>query len=162
MVGVKLSRNLKVDLIRIDPPQIILFVDSRLNMNRGYASNTHGGPKALVLARSSLPHVVIFTVSALEGGRVAIRLQIICINKSNRKDPHDRILNVGGVVDGLSWKIPESQAITSLENHRYSYFVNRGGREVAVIVGTRNGVRYLKTIADGETPDNLLSLPECP
>jgi hypothetical protein len=31
-----------------------------------------------------------------------------------------------------------------------------------VIVGTsRYGHKYLKTEADGEQPDNLLSLPEC-
>ena len=36
------------------------------------------------------------------------------------------------------------------------------GRRADVIVATRNGHKYLKTEADYDTPDNLLSLPECP
>jgi hypothetical protein len=33
---------------------------------------------------------------------------------------------------------------------------------VKVIIATRLGREYLKTEADGEQPDNLLALPECP
>jgi Protein of unknown function (DUF3892) len=37
-----------------------------------------------------------------------------------------------------------------------------GGRTVAVIVAFHSGRKYLKTEADGYSPDNLLALPECP
>lgn len=36
------------------------------------------------------------------------------------------------------------------------------GRGIDVIIATRVGHEYLKTRADGEQPDNLLALPECP
>jgi hypothetical protein len=31
-----------------------------------------------------------------------------------------------------------------------------------VVAVSRYGNKYIKTTADGEQPDNLLSLPECP
>ena len=92
---------------------------------------------------------------------MATRRQIGCINKSDRSNPHTSIQNIGGIENGTRWKISEAQAIQNIESGLYSYFVNRGG-EVNVIVATRNGKKYLKTVSDGETPDNLLSLPECP
>jgi hypothetical protein len=46
----------------------------------------------------------------------------------------------------------------------YEYYViNEKGEEVdVIIVRSRYGHEYLKTAADGEQPDNLLRLPECP
>ena len=59
--------------------------------------------------------------------------------------------------------MPESQAIRDIKNGTYSFYVERpAGHRVRVIVATRLGVEYLKTEADGEQPDNLLTLPECP
>ena len=46
---------------------------------------------------------------------------------------------------------------------RWSFYVAVGGRSVWVIVAkSAYGNKYLKTEADGEQPNNLLSLPECP
>jgi len=92
---------------------------------------------------------------------MATRRQISCINKKNRLNPYEGILYIGGVENLIKWKMSEPEAIAAIDNGRYSFFVNRGGNEVNVIVATRNGRRYLKTVADGEMPDNLLSLPEC-
>ena len=36
------------------------------------------------------------------------------------------------------------------------------GHRVWVIVALHEGRRYIKTEADGEIPNNLLALPECP
>jgi hypothetical protein len=95
---------------------------------------------------------------------MAIRAQIKCINKTNRFDPHDRIHSIGGVnSDGGRWKMSQKDAIRDIENGTYTFFVSAGGRTADVIVATsRYGNKYLKTVADGEQPDNLLSLPECP
>jgi len=67
-------------------------------------------------------------------------------------------INIGGA----GWKHAEDDAISYIENGVYSCYVNRGGHSVDVIVATRLGRKYLKTRADGERPDNLLALPECP
>ena len=89
--------------------------------------------------------------------------QIHCINKSDRPNPHERILNVGGVHGGQRWKVSQQDAIAGIDAGKWSFFVSAAGRRVAVIVATsRFGNRYLKTEADGEHPNNLLSLPECP
>ena len=91
------------------------------------------------------------------------RHEVICINKSDRMNPHERITQIGGRNgDGTAWKLTQEEAIAGIESGKWSFFVSRGGRTVNVIVATsRYGHKYLKTENDGEQPDNLLSLPEC-
>lgn len=58
--------------------------------------------------------------------------------------------------------LAQADAIDGIESGKWSFYVHADGREVAVIVKTsRFGHKYLTTKADGEHPDNLLSLPEC-
>ena len=90
-------------------------------------------------------------------------IQIQCIHKSDRQNPHDRILSIGGFHSGQRWKLTQEQAIAGIDSGKWSFFVSVAGRTVAVVVAvSRFGNRYLKTEADGEQPNNLLSLPECP
>ncbi len=42
------------------------------------------------------------------------------------------------------------------------YIKKTGGLRLDVIVATSAHGNYLKTVADGERPDKLLSLPLCP
>lgn len=95
---------------------------------------------------------------------MASRHEVKCINKSDRYDPHERIMNIGGVnPDGTRWKLTQPEAIAAIEAGKYSFYVQVQGRQVNVIVATsRFGNKYLKTEADGDQPNNLLSLPECP
>lgn len=94
---------------------------------------------------------------------MATLLQVGCINKTHRSEPHERIRAIGGVADGSRWKLREEQAIQEIRNGRYAFFVERPvGVRIAVIVATHVGREYLKTEADGLQPDNLLALPECP
>ena len=89
--------------------------------------------------------------------------EIKCINKSDRFNAHERIVNIGGIENGTRWKFPEQQGISIIETGTGTFHVTRGGRTVEVIVSkSAYGYKYLKTKADGEQPDNLLSLPECP
>lgn len=104
--------------------------------------------------------------SASEETMAAIH-EITCINKSDRPNPHERISHVGGNTGasstGGSWKVTQEAAIQGIESGTWSFYVARGGQRVSVIVAvSRFGHKYLKTEADGEHPNNLLSLPECP
>jgi hypothetical protein len=90
--------------------------------------------------------------------------QITCVNKSDRYNPHERILFIGGAnTDGTPWKISQTSAIDGVLNGTWRFFVRVNGKSVWVIVAeTQDGHKYLKTENDGKQPNNLLSLPECP
>lgn len=89
--------------------------------------------------------------------------EIKCINKTDRFNPHERIFAIGGVnPDGTNWKLSQQEAIIHIKAGKYSFFVNQNGQQVEVIVAqSRFGNEYIKTISDGEQPNNLLSLYEC-
>jgi Protein of unknown function (DUF3892) len=90
---------------------------------------------------------------------VMASLQVTCIRKrGDHYNPHERIEGIGG----SGWYQTEDSAIADIENRVNSYHVSAGGRTVAVIVAVHSGRKYLKTEADGYSPDNLLALPECP
>jgi hypothetical protein len=98
------------------------------------------------------------------GDPMADRLQVRCINKSLRNDPHRRIMSIGGVgANSTRWKLGEDEAITGINSGKWAFFVLVNGREVDVHIARRPGGReYLKTVADDYEPNNLLALPECP
>lgn len=89
--------------------------------------------------------------------------QVRCINKDDRKDPYERITHIGGVNDdGKNWKITQRQAIDGIKEGKWSFYVQKNGQRVNVVVAvSRFGNEYIKTEADGAEPNNLLSLPEC-
>lgn len=98
---------------------------------------------------------------------MTITHEITCINKSDRQNPHERITHVGGRMGaenrGGPWKITQEKAIQGIESGNWAFYVTRNGSRANVIVATsRFGNKYLKTEADDEQPNNLLSLPECP
>lgn len=93
-------------------------------------------------------------------------VQVSCIRKRERQNPHERIEGLGGVHNGQRWYQLEDAIIAELEKplsvRQFNYFTNVNGRTAVVIVATHNGRKYLKTQADGYSPDNLLSLQPCP
>ena len=94
---------------------------------------------------------------------MAARHEIKCVSKEDRQNPHERIKAIGGInPNGTNWKISQEEAISGIESDKWDFYVSQGGRTVDVVVAkSRYGHKYIKTVADGETPDNLLSLYEC-
>ncbi len=92
------------------------------------------------------------------------QIEIKCINKLDRMNPHERITDVGGFTD-KQWKITQESAIVYIENNEWDFYVREKGKTSSVWVIVREsrfGNKYLTTEADGESQNNLLSLPECP
>lgn len=95
---------------------------------------------------------------------MATRVQIRCITQGQGSGAHQRITHVGGInPDGRRWRATVAQAIAWIRDGTYAFFVGEAPRAVDVIIArTSSGFEYLKTVADGELPNNLLALPECP
>lgn len=91
-------------------------------------------------------------------------VQISCVNKTPRMDPHLRISNVGGInPDGTRWRLTLDQAIAGVKTGKWRFWTTGGGTSVWVVIAkSQFGNEYLKTMTDGEQPNNLLSLPACP
>jgi len=88
--------------------------------------------------------------------------QVTCREKHSL---YERIVSIGcaEVGTGTKRRFTEDEAINCIEHGIDDFFVDRpAGHRVRVIVAEHEGRKYIKTEADGEKPNNLLSLPECP
>jgi hypothetical protein len=90
-------------------------------------------------------------------------IRVDCVTRTDRVSQHHRIRAIGGTGrDGSRWRLSEDAAIAAIENERASFYVLLPpGRRVDVVVGQGLGKQYLKSEADGESPDLLLGLPDC-
>lgn len=84
-------------------------------------------------------------------------VQVTCINKQPRQDPHEGITHLGGV----NWRWTRQQVIESIEARTNTFYTLVSGNRADIgVVHGPNG-KYVRTYADGKWNDNLLALPEC-
>lgn len=88
-----------------------------------------------------------------------MNMEVRCIHKQNHHDPTQRILELGGP----GWRDSQQAVIQAIERRTHRFYVRRpeGGVVWLIVAKSRFGNKYVKTEADGESPDNLLSLEEC-
>jgi hypothetical protein len=86
--------------------------------------------------------------------------QVNC-HKPDNADADRRLQGLGGKVQ-TQWYLPIDQLISLIEGGDKFWTVDQNGNSVWVVIGTRNGRKYLRTESDGIEPNNLLALPVCP
>jgi hypothetical protein len=89
------------------------------------------------------------------------RYRVTCVTPHQK---YHRILGLGCyIASNVFMTFTEAQVIDMIENHGDTFYVERPtGHVVDLVVAERDGTKFVKTEADGEKPDNLLSLPTCP
>lgn len=95
------------------------------------------------------------------GTRLGVKVE--CIVRTERVSPHHRIRAIGGRGrDGETWRLSEEAVIEAIDNERAAFYLEWPvGHRVEIVAAHGLGKRYLKAETDGESPDQLLSLPDC-
>ena len=90
--------------------------------------------------------------------------RVTCINKADRQSQWERIQRLGGTRDdnGNRWSCTQQECVDYIENGAQFYVQESGHRVYLEVAVSRHGNKYVRTDADHDTQDNLLSLPECP
>lgn len=94
-------------------------------------------------------------------------IKITCINKQQgyHEDPHHAISHLGWVEDGTG----KSGKSTRLEIYDWikdqngvAYITDSYGNKAYLMTKvSKNGTKFVQTVADGRETNNLLNLPEC-
>ena len=94
---------------------------------------------------------------------VPARYLICYVSRTDLLNHDRRIRSVGGVnADGAHWHLAHAAAIAAIEQGRWSFYIEQGGRPAPVVVAvSKYGSKYLKCSRDVLQPDSLLALPEC-
>jgi hypothetical protein len=89
------------------------------------------------------------------------RYRVSCTHKHEK---HEDVESLGCYGPGNTFhRFPEAEVIERIEHRGDTFYTERPDGHVAeVIVVEREGEKYLKTKADGERPNNLDWLPDCP
>lgn len=89
-------------------------------------------------------------------------VQVTCITKPHPGSPHEHITHLG---NPPAWMWTREQVIASIEAKTNTFFVRdpyNGKRADVGVVHPAGRASYLRTYADGDWNDNLLSLNQCP
>lgn len=89
--------------------------------------------------------------------------QVTCITKPHPHSPREHITHVGGVNSGGQyWYYTRTQVADMIDSGNYRFHVKVGRYDIPVTTYVKSGIKYIRTVADDTTVDNLLSLDRCP
>ena len=89
--------------------------------------------------------------------------QITCITKPHLQSSHEHITHVGN--PSVPWKLTTAEVIQRIDSKTDSFYVVdlRNNKTAYVgVVRIAGRAPYIRTYADGDWNDNLLSLNQCP
>lgn len=89
-------------------------------------------------------------------------VRVTCITKPHPQSPHEHITHLG---NPPGWVWPREEVIGSIEAKTNTFFVldpNSGKRSYIGVMRESGKAPYLRTYADGNWNNNLLSLTQCP
>jgi len=90
-------------------------------------------------------------------------VKVTCVTKPHPQSPHEHITHLGNPQAG--WKLTREEVIRSIDARTNTFYVvdpYTGRRSDIEVVRIPGHVPYVKTRADGDLNDNLLSLNQCP
>lgn len=90
-------------------------------------------------------------------------VQVTCITKPDPLSPHEHITELGNPSGG--WKWSREDVIRSIDAGTNTFYVldpRTGKRSNVGVVRPPGRAPYLRTYADGDWNNNLLSLDQCP
>lgn len=88
-----------------------------------------------------------------------MKFKVTCTTKHST---YERITDVGCVSDaGHNHRFTEEEVLHRIDSGDEFHVTRPEGHTVKVVRAERHNRPYIKTEADGERPDNLLSLPHC-
>ncbi len=90
-------------------------------------------------------------------------VNVTCITKPHPQSPHEHITHLGNPAAG--WKWTREEVIASIDAGSNTFFVtdpNNGKRSDVGVVRIAGKASYVRTHADGDWNNNLLSLNQCP
>ena len=91
--------------------------------------------------------------------------EVKCITKPNPQSAHEHITHIGNPYANPPWKWPREQVIASIDGGTNTFYVvdpRSGKRSDVGVVRSPGRSPYLRTYADGDWNNNLLSLQQCP
>ena len=93
-------------------------------------------------------------------------VQVTCITKPHPQSSHEHITHLGGPGGpGGPWKWTRDQVIASIDARTNTFYVidpYNGKRSDVGVVRVPGKAPYVRTHADGDWNNNLLSLKQCP
>jgi hypothetical protein len=95
-------------------------------------------------------------------GKAVADVRVTCITKPHPQSPHEHITHLGNPQVG--WKWTREEVIQSIDAKTNTFFVvdpYTGKRSDVGVVRPAGRAAYVRTHADGDWNDNLLSLNQC-